>query len=60
LPNGYTDSAYIAFSAENFEDLIKPELKEDYLLNNNKWFPRDDTKENAKFDSQRRSSRKVR
>ena len=45
-----TDSAYIAFSAENFEDLIKPELKEDYLLNKNKWFPRDDTKENAKFD----------
>ena len=45
-----TDSAYIAFSAEKFEDLIKPELKEDYLLNKNKWFPRDDTKENAKFD----------
>ena len=45
-----TDSAYIAFSAENFEDLIKPELKEDYLKNKHKWFPRDDTKENAKFD----------
>ena len=45
-----TDSAYIAFSGENFEDLIKPELKEHYLLNKNKWFPRDDTKENAKFD----------
>jgi hypothetical protein len=45
-----TDSAYIAFSGEKFEDLIKPELKEDYLLNKNKWFPRDDTKEHAKFD----------
>jgi hypothetical protein len=45
-----TDSAYIAFSGEHFEDLIKPELKEDYLLNKNKWFPRDDTKEHAKFD----------
>ncbi len=45
-----TDSAYIAFSAENFEDLIKPELKEDYLKNKHKWFPRDDTIENAKFD----------
>ena len=45
-----TDSAYIAFSAQNFEDLIKPELKEHYLQNKYKWFPRDDTKENAKFD----------
>ena len=45
-----TDSAYIAFSAENFEDLIKPELKEDCLQNKHKWFPRIDTKENAKFD----------
>ena len=45
-----TDSAYIAFSGENFEDLIKPELKEDYLINKYKWFPRDDTKEHAKFD----------
>ena len=33
-----------------FEDLIKQELKEHYLQNKNKWFPRDDTKENAKFD----------
>ena len=45
-----TDSAYIAFSGENFEELIKPELKDDYLQNKSKWFPRDDTKENAKFD----------
>ena len=45
-----TDSAYIAFSAQNFEDLIKPELKEHYLQNKHKWFPRDDTKEHAKFD----------
>ena len=42
-----TDSAYIAFSAEKIEDLIKPDLKEDYILNENNWFPRDDTKENA-------------
>ena len=41
-----TDSAYIAFSAEKIEDLIKP-LKENYILNENDWFPRDDTKENA-------------
>jgi hypothetical protein len=34
----------IAFSGEYFEDLINPELKEDYLQNKSKWFPRDDTK----------------
>ena len=28
-----TDSAYIAFSGNFFEDLIKPELKEHYLQN---------------------------
>ncbi len=40
-----TDSAYIAFSTQIFEDLIKPELKEHYLQNKYKWFPRDDTKQ---------------
>ena len=44
-----TDSAYIAFSGEKFEDLIKPELKEDYLLNKNKWFPDNSTPELAKY-----------
>ena len=42
-----TDSAYIALSAEKIEDLIKPELKEDYILNENDWFTCDDTTENA-------------
>ena len=42
-----TDSAYIAFSAEKIEDLIKPESKEDYILNENDWFTCDDTTENA-------------
>ena len=37
-------------ASEKIEDLIKPELKEHYLQNKYKWFPRDDTKENAKFD----------
>jgi hypothetical protein len=37
-----TDSSYIAFSGDNFEDLIKPELKEHYFQNNCKWFPRND------------------
>ena len=44
-----TDSAYISFSAENFKDLIKPELKEHYLLNKNKWFPDNSTPEIAKY-----------
>ncbi len=48
-----TDSAYIALSGKKFEDLIKPELKDDYLQNKSKWFPRDDTKEHAKFDKER-------
>jgi hypothetical protein len=45
-----TDSTYIAFSGEKFEDLTKLELKYDYLQNKSKWFPRDDTTANAKFD----------
>ena len=44
-----TDSAYIAFSSENFEELIKPELKEHYLLNKNKWFPDESTPELKKY-----------
>ena len=46
----WTRIALILHSVVKIEDLIKPELKEHYLLNKNKWFPRDDTKENAKFD----------
>jgi hypothetical protein len=46
-----TDSAYIAFSAKIFEDLIKPELKGCYINNKIKWFTRDNTKENAKIDN---------
>ncbi len=30
--------------------MIKPELKEHYLQNKYKWFPRDDTTANKKFD----------
>ena len=44
-----TDSAYIAFSGEIFEELIKPELKEDFLLNKYKWFPDHSTPEMAKY-----------
>ena len=44
-----TDSAYISFSHENFEELIKPELKEHYLQNKYKWFPDNSTPELAKY-----------
>lgn len=42
-----TDSAYIAISSDNLEDLVKPNLVEDYQLNKHKWFGRDNTKEDA-------------
>lgn len=46
-----TDSAYIAFSNEKpFENLVKPELKEDFLKHQYEWFPREDTIENNLFD----------
>ena len=44
-----TDSAYYAFSAQNFEDLIKPELKEHYLKNKYDRFPDNSTPERAKY-----------
>jgi hypothetical protein len=45
-----TDSAYIAISSENIEDLVKPDLIEHYELHKHKWFGRKNTKENALFD----------
>ena len=44
-----TDSAYIALTGD-FEELVKPELKEDFYKNYHKWFPRKDTAENAAYD----------
>ena len=34
-----TDSAYMALSG-NLEDIIRPELKRDFYVNYNQWFPR--------------------
>lgn len=45
-----TDSAYVAFSADHWETLIKPEKREQYEKEKHKWFPRDDTPENAAYD----------
>ena len=37
-----TDSMYMALSAENFNDLIKPEMKQEFELDKYNWFPRTD------------------
>ena len=45
-----TDSAYLAISKEQLDDVIKPERKTEYILNKHKWFPREDTPEHRAFD----------
>jgi len=44
-----TDSAYMALS-DDFEKLIKPELREEFEKDKSNWFPRTDTAENKAFD----------
>ena len=46
-----TDSLYMSITSENFEDLIKPELKEEYVKDRSNWFPRNDTKEHTIYDN---------
>jgi hypothetical protein len=46
-----TDSAYISFSNEKpFENIIKPEQRDDFEKNKYNWFPRDFNQEVANFD----------
>ena len=45
-----TDSAYVAFSSDNVEDLIKPEMREEYQKVKYDFFPRDDTPEHINYD----------
>jgi hypothetical protein len=47
-----TDSAYMALS-DSFEKLIKPELRKEFELERNKWFPQTDTPENAAYDKRK-------
>ena len=47
-----TDSAYIALTGE-FDDLIKPEMRSEYELDKNSWFPRINSKENAAYDKRK-------
>lgn len=44
-----TDSAYMALT-DDFENLVKPELKEEFIKNKHSWFPRTDTEENKLYD----------
>lgn len=44
-----TDSAYMALS-DKFENLIQPELRDEYELEKNNWFPREDTTVNKNYD----------
>ena len=44
-----TDSCYLALS-DKFENLIKPELQEEYENDKKNQFPRTDTKEHKAYD----------
>ena len=39
-----TDSAYMALSTDTLEEVVKPHLRQKYMLVKNDWFPRDDTR----------------
>lgn len=45
-----TDSAYIAFSSENLDELVKPHLVTHFIENQHLWFGRDDTEVNKLYD----------
>lgn len=40
----------MALSGDSMEDLIKPELREEWESVKHEWFPRDDTSENIAYD----------
>lgn len=41
---------YLALSGETLDELVKPELKDEWQRIKYLWFPRVDTPENAAFD----------
>jgi hypothetical protein len=45
-----TDTAYIAFSADTLEEVIKPNLRQLYDIGKKSWFPRTDTPEHTAYD----------
>lgn len=46
----FSDSLYMALSAEKLDDLIKPGLWDEWLKVKNEWFPREDNIENKAYD----------
>ena len=44
------DSLYLAISGRTLDDVIRPELREQWEMVKTKWFPRTDTPENIAFD----------
>lgn len=48
-----TDSLYIAFSDSNIENLIKPDMIDDYKKNVNNWLPRKSPKEATLYDNRK-------
>jgi hypothetical protein len=44
-----TDSAYMALT-DDFDKLIKPEMRAEFEIDKHNWFPRTDTKENSDYD----------
>ena len=47
-----TDSAYMALT-DDFDKLIKPELRNEYELDKNNWFPRTDSTESKAYDKRK-------
>jgi hypothetical protein len=45
-----TDSAYMALAGDDFDSLVKPEMREEYERDKYNWFLRMDTKEHYAFD----------
>lgn len=46
-----TDSAYMALCGDNFESLVKPEMREEFEKDKHNWFLRTDTDENKRYDN---------
>ena len=45
-----TDSLYMALAGDSVEELVKPELREEYEKIKDQWFPRTDSPEHAAYD----------
>jgi hypothetical protein len=40
----------MALSTDTLEEVVKPHLRQKYILEKNDWLPRDDTPEHAAYD----------